>query len=160
MPSKKRVQYAHNVERIKALHGALLSIVAEMNRPQRDADMVRQAGISLDRALFPLLVRIERDGPIGVVELADSVGRNYTSVSRQVAKLEELGFVSRQASASDRRVREAVITAKGRGLTDEIDVARAGIGQAIFEAWSEHDADEFVRLLIRFASDLRNTPGE
>jgi hypothetical protein len=55
-----------------------------MNRPQRDDTLIREAGISLDRALFPLLVGIERRGPIGVVDLADGVGRDYTTVSWQV----------------------------------------------------------------------------
>jgi DNA-binding MarR family transcriptional regulator len=81
--------------------------------------MVRAAGISLDRALFPLLVVIERRGPIGVVDLADRVGRDYTTVSRQVAKLEGLGLVERQAAAADRRVSHASVTAKGKAMTDE-----------------------------------------
>ncbi len=46
----------------------MLDIVAVMNRPQRDDALIREAGISLDRALFPLLVSVERFGPIGVVE--------------------------------------------------------------------------------------------
>jgi len=53
-----------------------------------DTALIREAGIFLDRALFPLLVGIERKGPIGVGELADLVSREYTTVSRQVAKLE------------------------------------------------------------------------
>jgi DNA-binding MarR family transcriptional regulator len=80
--------------------------------------MVREAGISLDRALFPLFVMVERLGPIGVVDLADRVGRDYTTVSRQIAKLESLGLVDRQGSAADRRVREATITPKGKAMTN------------------------------------------
>ncbi|CAH0274106.1 hypothetical protein SRABI05_03636 [Agrobacterium fabrum] len=57
--------------------------------------MVREVGIALNRALFPLLVMIERLGPIGIVDLADCVGRDYTTVSRQVSKLEEFGLVTR-----------------------------------------------------------------
>src|SRR3546814_7282965 len=72
--------------------------------------MVRDYGISLDGALFPLLVGIERRGPIGVVDLADGVGRDYTTVSRQVAKLEGLGLITRKADAKDRRIRMAAIT--------------------------------------------------
>jgi hypothetical protein len=72
-------------ERLRQLHGALLDIVSAINRPQRDEALIREAGIALDRALFPLLVGIERFGPIGVVELADRIGCDYTTVSRQVA---------------------------------------------------------------------------
>ena len=53
MPSRKRVQTTHIREQIRALHEALIDIVSVINRPQRDEMMVREAGISLDRALFP-----------------------------------------------------------------------------------------------------------
>nr|USW04004.1 MarR family winged helix-turn-helix transcriptional regulator [Pseudomonas pergaminensis] len=126
-----------------------------MNRPQRDEAMVREAGISLDRALFPLLVLVERLGPIGVVELADRVGRDYTTVSRQVAKLESLGLVLRQASALDRRVRESVITEKGKAMTDRVDDARERMGVSIFSTWEEGDFDNLVRLMRKFAKDIK-----
>ena len=104
MPSRKSVQNTHIRDQVRALHEALIDIVGIFNRPQADEMMVRQAGISLDRALFPLLVVIERRGPIGVVELAERIGRDYTTVSRQVARLESLDLVERKASSEDRRV--------------------------------------------------------
>jgi DNA-binding MarR family transcriptional regulator len=162
MPSRKRVQDAHISERIRALHGALIDIVGVMNRPQRDEMMVREAGISLDRALFPLLVGIERRGPIGVVDLAERVGRDYTTVSRQVAKLERLGLVERHAGAADRRVRRAIVTPKGKAMTDAVDAARERIGRTIFATWDERDVEELVRLMRKFADavngDARNDP--
>jgi len=160
MPSRRNVQTAHIKKQIRALHGALVEIVSLLNRPQRDEKMIREAGISLDRALFPLLVGIERAGPIGVVELADRVGRDYTTVSRQVAKLESLGLVKRQEGAADRRVREAVVTPKGKAMTDRIDSARERIGRTVFATWDARDIDELVRLLQRFADAAKNeSPG-
>ncbi|MEJ0041524.1 MAG: MarR family transcriptional regulator [Rhizomicrobium sp.] len=76
---------------VRDLHTALLNLVGILNEPQRDEALIKAAGIALDRALFPLLVRIERNGPIGVVRLAELAGRDHTTVSRQVARLEELG---------------------------------------------------------------------
>ncbi|WLG26099.1 MarR family winged helix-turn-helix transcriptional regulator [Pseudomonas lurida] len=154
--SIKNVQNAHISAQLRDLHGSLVEIVGVMNRPQRDEAMVREAGISLDRALFPLLVLVERLGPIGVVELADRVGRDYTTVSRQVAKLESLGLVVRQASALDRRVRESVITEKGKAMTDRVDDARERIGVSIFSTWDEGDFDNLVRLMRKFAEDIKN----
>jgi hypothetical protein len=119
--SRKRVQNTHISARMRVLHGALLDIVAVMNQPQRDAAVVREAGISLDRALFPLLSAIERRGPIGVVELAD------------------------------KRVRQAVVTRKGQTMIDAVDGARERMGRAIFGDWSKRDIDELVRLMRKFA---------
>jgi DNA-binding MarR family transcriptional regulator len=151
MASRKRVQNTHIREQVRALHEALIDIVSVINRPQRDEMMVREAGISLDRALFPLLVVIERRGPIGVVDLADRVGRDYTTVSRQVAKLESLGLVERQAAAQDRRVSQATVTAKGKAMTDAVDRARERLGRAIFATWDEGDVEELVWLIRKFA---------
>lgn len=158
MASRKKVQNTHMRNRLRDLHAALLDIVSAMNRPQRDEALIKEAGIALDRALFPLLVGIQRFGPIGVVELADRVGRDYTTVSRQVAKLESLALVRRRGSVADLRVREAVITPKGKAMTDLVDAARERIGRAIFETWEVRDADTLVRLMRRFADALNDMP--
>lgn len=136
---------------LRDLHSALIDIVSVMNRPQRDETMVREAGIALDRALFPLLVIVERLGPIGIVDLADRVGRDYTTVSRQVTKLEGLGLVERQSSATDGRARKAVATANGKALTGKIDVAREKMARQIFADWPEQDVADLTRLMRRFA---------
>jgi DNA-binding MarR family transcriptional regulator len=158
MPSRKKVQNTHISAQLRQLHDALLDIVSVMNRPQRDEVLIKEAGIPLDRALFPLLVGVERFGPIGVVDLADRAGRDYTTVSRQVAKLESLGLVGRQASAADRRVREAIITAKGKAMTDLVDAARDRIGRAIFRTWDARDVGELVRLIRKFADAVKDDP--
>ena len=155
------MQNAHNREQVRALHEALIDIVGVINRPQRDELMVREAGISLDRALFPLLVIIERRGPIGIVELADRVGRDYTTISRQVSKLESLGLVERQSGAADRRIREAIVTPKGKVMTDALDAARERLGRVIFEDWDERDIADLIRLMRKFADAVnRDLPGE
>jgi DNA-binding MarR family transcriptional regulator len=160
MPSRKKVQNTHMSDQLRALHGALIDIAAVMNRPQRDEAMIKEAGIKLDRALFPLLVLIERLGPIGVVELAYRVGRDYTTVSRQVAKLDELDLVDRREGTTDKRVREAIVTAEGKAMTDRIDAARERIGRSIFQSWGEQDIDDLVRLMRRFADAVKEEPSE
>lgn len=158
MTSRNNVQNTHIQLQFRKLHAAVLDIVSVINRPQGDEILIKEAGIPLERALFPLLVSIERFGPIGVVDLADRVGRDYTTVSRQVAKLESLDLVARQAGATDRRVREAVIAPKGKLMTDAVDAARDRIGSSILGAWEINDIDELVRLMRKFADALNQAP--
>jgi DNA-binding MarR family transcriptional regulator len=154
--STKSLQNTHTSGQLRELHSALVEIVGVLNRPQRDEAMIKEAGISLDRALFSLLVLVERLGPIGVVELADRVGRDYTTVSRQVAKMEALGLISRQENAVDRRLREAVIAEKGKAMTDRIDEARERIVRSIFAKWDDQEIEDLVRLMRRFADDIKD----
>ena len=154
MPSRKSVQNTHIRDQVRTLHEALLDILGVFNRPQVDELMVREAGMSLDRALFPLLVVIERRGPIGVVDLAERVGRDYTTVSRQVAKLESLELVERRASPRDRRVSEATVTDKGKAMTEAVDRARERLVGAMFATWDDRDITELVRLMRKFADAI------
>jgi DNA-binding MarR family transcriptional regulator len=154
MASRKTVQNTHIAAQIRDLHGSVLDIVAVINKPQRDDVLIKEAAIPLDRALFPLLVLVDKFGPIGVVDLADRVGRDYTTVSRQVAKLESLGLLERKALAADRRIRQSAITANGRVLTEAVDAARVRIGQRILKDWEPHDVEELVRLMRKFADAL------
>jgi DNA-binding MarR family transcriptional regulator len=143
---------------IQQLHDALVDLVGLMNRPQRDSALLEEAGVSLDRALFPLLIAVERRGSIGVVELAELVGRDYTTVSRQITKLDGLGLVKRQASKTDNRVRGLVITAKGKGMTSAIHAARERMAGVLFAKWSKRDLQNLARLMRRFADDFQSSP--
>jgi DNA-binding MarR family transcriptional regulator len=143
---------------VRQLHNTLLDLAGFLNRPQRDAALLSEAGISLDRALFPLLVVIERKGPIGVVDLADFVGRDYTTVSRQTAKLAKLGLIDRRPSRTDSRVRELTIAPHGKQLTRALDAARDRLAATAFKQWSKRDLRTLARLLRRFASDLHALP--
>lgn len=152
--SNKNVQNTHMSPQMRDLHGAVLDIVAVMNRPQQDARMVAAAGISLDRALFPLLVLIERLGPIALGTLAGRVGRDHTTISRQAAKLESLGLISRQPGSADKRVRAAVITPAGKEMTDRIDAARERIMRETLADWPSDEVATLVRLVRRYADAL------
>ena len=152
--ARHKVHNTHIPAQLRAFHASVLDIVGIMNGAQRDETLIREAGILLDRALFPLLVLVERAGPIGVGDLADRVGRDYTTVSRQMAKLDGLGLVTRRENTADRRVREAVIAPAGKAMTDRIDAARERLLRAGFADWEESEIDALVTLMRRFADAL------
>jgi DNA-binding MarR family transcriptional regulator len=149
------MQNTHINEQIHALHGSMVDIASFMSRSQVDEVLIRKAGIRLDRALFPLLVGIERLGPIGIVDLAERAGRDYTTVSRQVGKLEELELVERRAQPADKRVREAMITPKGKTMTDAVDAAREQIGRQVLENWKPTEVETLIRLMRKLADALQ-----
>lgn len=155
--STNKVLNAHIRKFLPDLHRSLIDIVSVMNRPEHDVAMLEAAGLTLERALFPLVVLVERLGPIGVVDLAGRVGRDHTTVSRQVARLEELGLVTRHAGLADRRMRQVTITPQGKTATDAVDDARERMALALFRTWSRDDFDQMVRLLRMLADGLNET---
>jgi DNA-binding MarR family transcriptional regulator len=140
-------------QNIRQFYDALFDLIGLLNQPQRDNTLLREAGVSLDRALLPLLVLISRRDAVGIMELASLVGRDHTTVSRQVATLDRLGLVTRRAGTSDGRERKVVATQEGLAMASALDAARERLVRPILAQWEEQDWKLFVSLLRRFADD-------
>lgn len=138
---------------IRQFYDALFDVLGLLNQPQRDTALLAEAGISLDRALLPLLVLVGRRGTVGIVELAGLAGRDYTTVSRQVAKLERLGLVTRSAGTGDGREHKVKATQQGLAIKKTLDGARERLLQPILAEWTAEDWKTFVSYLRRFADD-------
>lgn len=139
---------------LDTLHDAVIDIVSVINRPDRDERLIEEAGIRLDRALFPLLVLTERMGPIGVVELAARVGRDHSTISRQIAKLVALGLLERRPNATDGRQRELHATSAGQSMARQIDAARERLARKALAGWSEPEVGALAMSLRRYADAL------
>lgn len=156
--STQKLQKNYVIEKLPEVLSSILDIVGVFNSPQRDAAMLESAGLTLERALYPLLVNIGNFGPIGVTDLAERVGRDYSTVSRQTARLEELGLVTRRKRPNDQRTREAMVTARGKAATSAVDEARIRLALELFVEWSPEDFDQLVLQLRSLADGLVDTP--
>lgn len=143
-----------NTRDMDNLARSLLDITGFLNSPRRDDFLLRRAGVSLDRALFPLLMRLGGHGPLSVASLAELVGRDHTTVSRQLAKLESLHLVERPGGDTDRRRRTAALTDEGRQVVTAITQTRRRALSEVLSNWSEVDQAALGALTRRFADDL------
>lgn len=136
------------------LHESLLRLTGFMNRSDIDARFLARTGENLDRALFPLLTRIGAVGPIGTVELAALVGRDHSTVSRQTAKLEDLGLIERVQSTADGRVRLLRPSAAGMQMLARFAHTRRKLMEEYFRDWDEQERNELLRLLNKMTSKV------
>lgn len=129
------------------LHASLIAIADQVNRLDSDRKLLSAAGVSMDRALFPLLSRIAMRPNISVAELANIVARDHSTVSRQIIKLEELGFIHRRPDPLDRRVRKLSLSSGGEAIIALIaDVRRQWI-ENHFAGWDPADRAQLVMLM-------------
>lgn len=142
-----------NTRNLDMLASAVIDLLGFLNSPRRDDALLREAGVDLDRALFPLLVILGARGALGVAELADQVGRDHTTVSRQLAKLESLALIARR-EGDDRRRRAAALTPAGKRIVKAITQARQRLLSKALARWSEADRTALAALNRRFADAL------
>jgi DNA-binding MarR family transcriptional regulator len=145
----------YDTHTVDAIAVALLELTGRLNSPRQDEVLLRAAGVTLDRALFPLLVRLNAAGTLSVGELADLAGRDPSTVSRQLAKLEELGLVVRPAGRHDMRVRAATITKAGARTLKAITEARRRLLGEVIQNWSALEQKVFPELLQRLAGAMK-----
>lgn len=140
---------------LKTLHEALLQIVSVLNRPQGDNVILTRAGVSLDTALFPLLVRVSMQPGLTIGALADQVGRDYSTVSRQITRLQDLGLVHSEPSQTDRRQRALSVTATGKNALKKIARARNSVMSEALDGWSPAEISELARMTTRLAAAMQ-----
>lgn len=144
----------HNTGNIDTVARALVDLLGFFSSPQRVDLLLKEADVVLDRALVPLLVAIATRGTLSVAALADQVGRDSTTVSRQLAKLAQLGLVAKGAGESDRRIRMVTLSPAGDGLARSVAAARRRLLARALAAWSEDDLADLGRLNARFVESL------
>ena len=145
-----------NTRNLEKLGFSLINIISFLNSPQRDDALLKQADVTIDRALFPLLVALSLKGPLNVIEIADLVGRDHTTISRQLAKLECLNFITRQQHENDRRQKTTQITENGKQIVQAITQARHELLNAVLADWSDEECQQFALQLQRFSNSLHS----
>jgi len=134
---------------------ALIGLMGALNNPRQDDVLLREAGVSLDRSLFPLVARLGALGAMGVAELADHAGRDHSTISRQLGVLETTGLIERRMQTDDRRVRAAVLTAEGRRVARRLTAARRRLISLLLVDWSAEERGVFALLARRIVDGMK-----
>lgn len=113
----------------------------------------RQVHPDLEPAAYGLLAVIRREGPIRLTELALNIGVGKPSVSRQIAFLESIGLVFKEADPLDGRAQSIRLTEKGEEKMHQVQDARR---QDFRERLAEWPVEE-LRTLAEYMAKLNST---
>ena len=118
----------------------------------RRMEQVRTSGGvgTLDRAAYLLLDRLERHGPANVKALAEALGVDSSTVTRQVAPLVAAGLVGRVQDPADRWAVRLALTSCGTGRLAEVRDGRAELTRRLVAGWPPEEQRAFCALLARF----------
>jgi DNA-binding MarR family transcriptional regulator len=129
--------------------------IFRQGRNPRFSDAIRtRAGINLDRATYGVLARLGELAPARLSDLAQELGVDMSTVSRQVQSLEQKGLVDRRPDPVDGRAVRLELTRKGRAVLAKLKAAWQETVADVLRDWQPVDIRRFAELLERFASDL------
>jgi len=86
----------------------------------RIADHVRRRAVTLDLTAAQATALRELTGPMTMRELAERMSCEPSNATFVVDRLEKRGLVERHAHATDRRVKQLILTAEGGALRERL----------------------------------------
>ncbi|GAA2242586.1 MarR family winged helix-turn-helix transcriptional regulator [Rarobacter faecitabidus] len=137
-------------------HTTLLRALAVVIRRGRRISQRSLSGLDtrLDPSTYSLLSFLHRTPGATLSGLAGAQGVSKGTMSRQVARLESFGLISRDADENDSRSVCLTLTEAGLGLVQEMKTRQIASLRVALDDWDEADLAQFTLLLKRFADDL------
>jgi DNA-binding MarR family transcriptional regulator len=126
----------------------------------RRIEQVRIGGVgeqrnSMDRAAYLLLHRLDNSRAVGVKALAEAMGIDSSTVTRQVAPLVESGLVDRVPNPDDGRAVLLELSPLGRERLKEVRASRQEMIRRLVADWPDQDQQSFCDLLTRFNQSMQ-----
>lgn len=115
----------------------------------------RRQDYPMERAAYLLLRRLQTDGPQRVAELAEGLGLDGSTVTRQLGALDRAGHIRRTAHPEDARVTIVEATPAGVRAADALRRHRQERVAGHFAEWSAADQRELRDVLHRLNDVLR-----
>ena len=109
----------------------------------------RQVHPDMEPAAYGLLTVIRREGPIRLTDLATCIGVGKPSVSRQIAFLESIGLVYKEADPQDGRAQSIRLTEKGEEKMHLVQDARRQVFRERLGEWPVEDVQTLADYMGR-----------
>ncbi|GII99218.1 DNA-binding MarR family transcriptional regulator [Sediminihabitans luteus] len=140
----------------------LRAVELEVTLLLRRADQATrtQAVTGLDRSAYLVLHVLDEHGPLSVTAIADLLGLDGSTVTRQVIALERAGHATRRRDDADRRVVLVAPSADGLAALARHRTARAELYDRVLTDWSDDDRAHLAELLHRLNQDIDTHRGE
>jgi DNA-binding MarR family transcriptional regulator len=136
---------------IERLESELAHFVRAMEAIQR------KRSYPLERAHYLLLRLLEREGPLPIAGLAEELLLDDSTVTRQVATMEQHRLIERLPNPQDGRSVLIRATRHGLATTAQMRDMRLGRIALLFDGWSGKERSSFAAQLTRFNAALRKS---
>jgi DNA-binding MarR family transcriptional regulator len=121
------------------------SLVRTLESLRRRTDAYKE----LDPSGYLVLRALEQSGPTTTAELADKLGLDSSTVSRQLSAINKHGYVRRQSDAIDRRVTIVSATASGIRAMERVRQHRVDLLADLLQNWDWQEISNLAELLAK-----------
>ncbi len=89
----------------------------------------------------------DHGGTMNMKEIGDLVGKEKSTVTALVVKLEKLGYVTKEKSREDKRITNVLLTDKALSIRHTFNEISADVNKTAYKNFTPEEKTEFLRLL-------------
>lgn len=150
-----RERVALSPDELRRVASSLTILSRTFTHARSHEQLLKEAGVRLDRAGSALLLKLRAHGESArVSDLADLLGVDTPAVTRKVQQLERLGYVAIGPDAEDKRAKRITLTRSGQKTIERIMLAVNQRLTRLFEGWTKEEVTMFSSSLEKFAHAL------
>lgn len=101
-----------------------------------------------------LSVLYENNGKLPMKDIAKLIGRDKSTVTPLISKLEKLGYVKKEKSEIDKRVTYIVLTQKGKSIEDIFKSTSKKLIETAYKGFTKEEEEIFLRLLKKLNNNF------
>ncbi|HAD38398.1 MAG TPA: MarR family transcriptional regulator [Gammaproteobacteria bacterium] len=135
--------------------GFILNDVSRLMRTTFDR---RAKSIGLTRSQWWVLVHLYRRDGLVQAELAEILEIERPTLGRLLDRLENKGWLRRQADPKDRRVKRVYLTDEVKPAMKSLRRIAADLRQQVLEGLNKDEREQLVDTLIHMKTNLLNLP--
>ncbi len=117
-------------------------------------DSFKKADISLSREQLIILIALHHHNGIAQNELAIETGRNKTTITRLLSKLENKKLISRIQNKNDKRINQVYITNEGLAIMNTTLPIMLKTAKLLEEQISEEELENLKSASLKIQSTL------
>ena len=144
---------------VASLDDELTRLVRRLRHPGVRRRLTAGVPDPLERAQHIVLHRISLLEPVRLSDLAAELDVDLSTVSRQVGRLLDDGYVDRRPDPADRRAWQLTTTSPGRSAIAAMRAARQHALAEVVADWAPAEVQSLVDGLARLADGLDAPPG-
>ena len=144
-------QWAQRWDEVDAMRAATSIMRAQQVVLSRVDDALKEWDLTFARYEVLVLLHFSKEGRLPLGKMGDRLMLHQASVTNLVDRLEQQGYVVRQAHPTDRRTTLAALTDDGRGIIEAATKAVIAVQVGVADL-TDRDSRDLVRILRKLRS--------
>ena len=103
-----------------------------------------------------LTVLYDHDGKMTMKGIADLLGKEKSTITSLVNKLEGLGYVNKVKSQEDRRTTFVCLTQKGKAIEKKFEAISRDLQERAYSNFTETEKEEFLSILKKLNQNFKD----